>query len=162
MKTLNVKLKSTKSKKKDKEFGNIIYLLKNTSFSNIFQPILILLLGGTFIFFSSTLNDSDAFFVIGMIILLIGLYILGNFLFDRLYFYENGFVQSSLMNSNKVRIPYQKIKSIQLVKRTKKNKIEIICYKFFDKENQLLFEVEETSYQNLKKIMNQIHAEFKK
>lgn len=162
MKTLNIKLKSTKSNKKDKEFGTVIYLLKNTSFPNALQPIFILLLGGTFLFFSNTLNDSDAFFIVGMILFLIGLYTLGNFLFERLYFYEKGLVQSSLWNSNKVRIPYQQIKSIQLIKRTQKKKKKIIGYKFFNEENQLLLEIEETSYQNLEQVMNQLYKEFKK
>jgi len=165
MKKLNLALKNTKSNKKDKEFGEIIYILKNTSFPNILSPAIIILIGSLFIFYSNTMMDSDAFLVVGVIILLVGLYILGNFLFDRLYFYENGMVESSILNANKVRIPYQKIKTIQLEKRNvkkMKTKNQTVCYKLLNKENQILFEVEQTSYQNLKKVMEQIRNEFKR
>lgn len=164
-KTLSKKLKQTKKNKSDKEFGILIYELKNTAFHNLYLPLCIILIGSFMIIFGNQLIEPMIWYVVGTILLLIGVYMLGNFLFDRLYFYENGMIQSSILNPNKIRISYHNLKEIQIESKTfkiQRRTNSVTWYKFISPDNQIIFQIQKNTYQNLDSVITTVKKELHK
>ncbi len=164
-KKLSKKLKTRKNNIKDKEFGELIFDLPNNSFTVVYIPFFITLIGSIIVIFSSSFSNPNIWLGIGTIIIFFGLYLLGDFFYDRLGFYENGFIQSSILNANKVRISYHNLKKIEIEKKKIKwdNKIKTVTwYKFIDHNDKIIFKLANSRYKNLDSTIKTIKKELKK
>lgn len=154
-----------KNEKKDKQFGTLIFELKNNAFKNFTVPTFVIIIGSVLLIIGNRWEEPIIWFVIGTILLLSGLYMLGNFLFDRLKIYEQGLVQSSILSANKIRIPYRTINKIEIetkkFKTQYKNK-QVSWYQLIDHKGNIIYAIKTNEYQDLEKAIKTIEKYKKK